>query len=583
MVPSLPREAAWIMVAVFVFCTVGIIVGLSLPTNHDEFQYIAAAHLYGQFDIYRDFFHSQTPYFPIALHYWNILLSDLVGSLYVSSRLFNVFWSLLFACTFLYVLARLSPDSVLSIGVFAILFTSQALDLPLRVVRNDMMPLALTSSAMALMARSYFREGRHARWGLSHFLAGTLLAAAVSSKHSYAVVALALALGSLISPGFSVRDNWKRATLPFIAGGLVGAIPLLYFIANNWETMRFSLIEFHQTAHVQQFLERRPLAVAEFSLKNRAARLAYELFNLSFLASLIVFSAFVIALLVVGGRMRDMSLPHWRMLSISILAIVLTVPALLLVHRLHPQYVAPLVPFVGICIVSAAAMLKDSVDWRSARSSSRIAFAGAGAFLLAVALYNGLVKTDKGAIAHLKSMMSFDPAAVTRNTTNRRNFHEVWATEHYSRVARRLVDVLGRRSDVFRVATIMTPYPLEAGYEIYPEFAGAPFFYRSNDHLSSAKRLKYVGVSPLTVRNWLDETRAEALLVGYDPQIEVGFWDYARAYSFACFRIDLSGAYNFHAGGSRVAFLLVSPSRTDATPDCTVDASSMPTGSTGDR
>lgn len=582
MIPVLAKKTIWIIVATLVFCAIAVVVGLSLPTNHDEFQYIAAAHLYRTHDIYREFFYSQTPYFPIALHYWNSVASELVGSVYVSSRLFNVFWSLLFVCTLMYVLALISPSAILAIGVFAVVYFSEILDLPLRVARNDMMPLALTSSALALISRCHFQaEREHVRMRSSYFLAGALLAAAVSSKTSYAVVALGVTLASLFSPSVAIRDSWKRATLPLVVGGFVGACPLLYYVTKNWTTMRFSLIEFHQTAHIQWMLGQAP--EVDFSMMGRAFRFGQELYNISFLAALIVFAFFVIAILVSGAGIRKSALFHWRMLSLSILTIALIMPTLLLIGQLHPQYLAPLIPFIGICVVSAAGILDDSVNWASAKSSPRLIFAAVSAFLIVAALYDGLVKSDRGAVAHLRSMMFFTAPADNPITFHRRNFREVWAAEHSYRVARRLIDILGERRDTLRIATLMSLYPIEAGYDIYPEFTGAPYFYRSNDHLSPAERLDYVGVSPLTLRSWLYETSAEALLVGYHTGIETGFWDYAREQRFACFRVNLSGAYNFPAEGSREAYLLVLPSRTDATPDCQVDTVTRSAGSASGR
>jgi hypothetical protein len=579
--PRLPQKTLGIAAAALVFAAVAVVAGLSLPTNHDEFQYIAAAYLYGTLDMYRDYFYSQTPYFPIALHYWNLLLADLVGSVYVSSRLFNVGWSLLFVGTFLYVLARASPSAALCIGVFAVLFSAEALDVPLRAVRNDMMPLALTTAALALMSRRYFQaRHRQARWGPSHFLAGLLLAVAVSSKHSYAPVALALALAPLTAPGLPLRDNLRQASLPLVGGGIVGALPLLSYVATDWAAMRFALVDFHRTAHVQWYLQERP--DADFSMTAQFVRLAQELFNIPFLASLAVFVAFAVPVTVARPGRRDAALPHWGLLFLSILAMAFMLPLLLLARPLHHQYVAPLVPFVGLCIAAAAGILEASVAWESAKLSPRVVFAGAGLFLATAGFYYGLVRTDDGVVAHLRTMVVAAPAEGGR-TTYRRNFPEVWAAEHAGGIARRLAGVLGPADGTLRIATLMTAYPIEAGYGIYPEFAGAPFFYRSNDHLSAEQRREYVGLSPSTVRGWLDTTGPQALLVGYDAGLEAGFWDYARTRGFACFRVNLSGAYNLYADGSREGFLLVSPARTEATPDCAVDMPAISARSAGDR
>ena len=95
-------------VVVLSACALALMVGFSIPTNHDEFQYIAAAHLVGSERLYAEFFYSQTPYFPILLSLWLDELVHVLDSPYVLSRAFNALWSVVFIGS----LAGLSPGSV---------------------------------------------------------------------------------------------------------------------------------------------------------------------------------------------------------------------------------------------------------------------------------------------------------------------------------------------------------------------------------------------------------------------------------------------------------------------------------------
>ena len=144
----------------FAFCAIAVVLGLSLPTNHDEYQYVAAAHLFREMRIYADFFYSQPPYFPAFLSAWLALTDGLVASPYVASRIFNILWSILFIAALFQILFRLSPSRLFAASVGMALICVEITLLPLRVARNDMMPLALTTAALALRQAGH-EQGMH--------------------------------------------------------------------------------------------------------------------------------------------------------------------------------------------------------------------------------------------------------------------------------------------------------------------------------------------------------------------------------------------------------------------------------------
>lgn len=79
------------------------------------------------------------------------------------------------------------------------------------------------------------------------------------------------------------------------------------------------------------------------------------------------------------------------------------------------------------------------------------------------------------------------------------------------------------------VATLAPIYPLEAGFDVYPELASGPFYYRIGDYLSEEDRQRYRVTSPNTVDSLLDRLPPDVILVGHEGALDDPLIDYARA------------------------------------------------------
>lgn len=546
-------RAAWVALTLCGAFVLVLTVGLSVPTNHDEFQYIAAAHLYPKMQIYEDFFYSQTPYFPAVLSAWTELLEPVTGSAYLSGRLFNVLWSVIFVTSLAFVLIRISPSLVFSLTMLVLVISSSLLDLPLRVTRNDMMPLSLSTAALALIVAS-IRVGDWRAVCLLHFSAGFLISLAVGAKQSYAFVALAFAIYAATAFHMPFRKRLVSATLPIAFGGLVGAIPMLLLTIPSWRNFYYSSVEFHNHAHALWYGG----GEEAFTLRRRISDLAETLIE----PSVAIICVLGLIVLYAGWKAQWLHLYRSRsgVLSIFFLCTVTTLAVLgscLLAKPLHPQYAAPLLPFLATGIVAFARLTQDQYGHR--KNLGVLQSASVIALVLAVA---GALLTSGGALTHVNSM--FVGAAKSEEVHWHRAIgDDIWIADHLDRVRSRLHEVLGQPDERIRIATIMSAYPIDAGYGIYPEFAGAPFFYRVQDHLDGSTLDRLVGTSPSRVESLLSQRNAQALLIGYDPQIEEGFERYADMQGFVCFRVDLRGAYRTNEGK-----LLVSRSLTDMRGDC---------------
>ncbi|WP_270933896.1 hypothetical protein [Falsiroseomonas oryzae] len=546
-----------------------IAVGLSLPTNHDEYQYIAAAHLVPELRLYADVFYSQTPYFPWALAGWQAVTGWLVESPYMAARLFNIAWSLIFLVTLLNLAARLAPLRLLAVGICAASVGVGLMELPIRVARNDMMPLALATLALLQLARACWLDAEAGRQRvLLHLGAGLLLAAAVGTKLSYAHVAAVAVLHAILDPQLPWGARWKLRVLPLVAGGVLGAVPMLAMAAASPENFLYATTEFHQTHHHWASSATPEAYEAIGSLAVRAYVLFRVLATLPYLLLALVFAACIAVALLARHRAGDPEeVRLWSICLLCVGTVLASIPMFIMPKPLHAQYVAPVVPFVAIAAASATALMRRRA--RAARlGDGRAWLFGAAALLIGGALVQAFVAPRLGPISYLR----FLTAMSLRDPSGGPWLEHggLWVAPHMRRVAGRLQDVLGPPQPGLRIATVMNTYPIEAGFGIHRELAGAPFFYQTNDRIPPALVERLRGTSPELAPAWLERAQVRAVLVGYMPALDAPFRAHARRHGFLCFTVDLSGSRSDREE-TGAGELWVAPELARAAPDCGTD------------
>lgn len=545
---------AWIVFAA-VFLALLVIVGLGLPTNHDEYQYLAAAWLYRDLAIYGEYFYSQTPYYPAFYSLiFRIFVPEGTG-IFALGRIMTVVWSVLFFFSLAYVLRLTTPGRFLQIGILSCVFTSQFMGLPLSTARNDIMPIALTSCALLAIVLAGRREGP--AW-LDHCAAGVFLSLALWTKQSFAFIIPALG-------PYLVYIWWKnggRQTLHAAAalalGGLVASIPAVIIIARSPANFFYSVATFHRTQHVLWPRPSRPLYMME-NLTKVVDKVLEPAFGM-----LALIGAIFLLWLVFRGRNVKFPLDDGS-LKIAVFcfgAAACIGASFLLAKPFHIQYASPVLPFAAVFAGSCAKMVVQR-----AADDRRMAMIGLcnviGMIALAFSIYSSVPQWTKSVVARALALAD-------RMETADPEQSQIFAFEQ-ARTARILINGAIRSQDPdLKVATILSPFPIEAGFAIYPEFAGAPFFYRSNDYMSEDRLEELVGTSPARVVAMLSASNAKAVLVGYDrnggstsehghswnnwPKLETGLVDYAKARDFQCFETPLQKAYR-----TQVLRLYVSP------------------------
>jgi hypothetical protein len=83
-----------------------------------------------------------------------------------------------------------------------------------------------------------------------------------------------------------------------------------------------------------------------------------------------------------------------------------------------------------------------------------------------------------------------------------------------------------------RVLTLGPLFPLEAGLDIYPAFATGPFAWRTSRYLDSATREALGVVSAEDLARYLSGSPPDGILVGFNPNLESRFVEYAAQHGY---------------------------------------------------
>ena len=327
-----------ILVALMMF------VSLYSPTNHDEYQYIAAAYLSRDLSLYSDFFYGQTPYFPVVLGKLSAAFTTDGTGVFVVSRMFNLFWSVVFVGSLLFALLSISRSALVSVILCFFVLTSELMLFSLRTARNDMMPLALVTVALAVIQSiSHHRKNRHI---LANGIVGALLSAAVCTKQSFIFVLVPFAIYALIPFRQKLNRQLRTVVIPMAVGGLLAAIPAIWMALRDLENFIYSNGEYHRTLHAIMFY-----GTEDPGLFRRLTRMMQvltepSLITLSIIGPVCILSRFPRS---VAELLKNEFAP---ILTLAFLVCFFVSVSLFLANPLWPQYAAPLLPFLAALVAS---------------------------------------------------------------------------------------------------------------------------------------------------------------------------------------------------------------------------------------
>lgn len=482
-----------------VFLLAGLFLRLmNYELRKDEQLYVPPARLLDNQSLYQDFFYNHTP----GSAWWFHGVRQLLGSDYLlfDGRVGVLLAWLVFAAAigaFAYAATR-SAWIAWSIAVLSLvneLFLTQAG----MSATNNFLPLPFAFIGLGLFIVAVTSKTPLPWLAMT---SGFFLSIAVVFKLSAVAFILPAAMSAFLFPRhFSIRERLWRVALPLAGGGLIGGLPILYFLVTDRARFLAHVVGYHLGPHAQYFQDgRAPDEDAVTTLSGKLA-LAHELWLGGTIAVGLAALAMVVGIWASDEGNRER--PHAKQWSAALLVTVafcVSAGFSLIPTPSFPQYFAPPLICLPLGLIVLVAGLSPA-----GRAQAKVALIAASVIVIAA--------QAPRLLQHVGKIMSPERWAVTR-------VHASGADIARQLAAARLTG---------KVATLAPVYPLEGGVPVYPELATGPFAFRTADRTAPDLASFYQMVSAAGVADLFDADPPAAFLLGFEPELERPLLDYATA------------------------------------------------------
>jgi hypothetical protein len=491
---------------------------MSYGLRRDEMMFVPPAVLLEQSRLYADFFFNQPPYSAWYFRFMEFIFGG--GGLLFAARM-GVFlaWVVLAAGTAGIVWALSRSALVTAFAVVGFLTSHALMSEPGMAATNNLLQLPLTVLGVGLFLVETTRAEPRFWWLV---LAGACGTIAVGVKLSGVALVPPLLAAALLMPAyFTLALRVRRVLLPLLIGGVIGALPLFWYLATDPELFLAHVLRFHLGPHVAYWEAHRQIEPdLALGLIDRM-RVGYGIWleGASLAILLVLLSMGWIAFRERGARSAQAD--KWRQPIFFVLATLAVTGAMSLLPKPgFPQYyILPL----G-CLPLLAALLYRRLT-EEGRKTARPMLGAATALMLVLAL-PWLGPGLAGAVR---------PSATT-----------VAATARGGAELKRVIEANHPTGD--KVATLLPIYPLEAGLPVYPEFATGQFAFRIAPFTSAKLARNYRMVAAEGIEALFDADPPAAMLLGYDTELEAPMLRYAMAHGYR--RVEMAEVANRYGAGT---------------------------------
>jgi hypothetical protein len=500
------RMATVAMALLAGFLAIGLFSQTVHNNAHNEQMYVTAGYLlaHGQ-RLYEDFAFVQTPYSPLVY----ALAFRLTGGPYLfTAKLVNFAFFAAGAFALYLIARRETGERLFSLTLLALYFANYYLLRSVIEASNYTIPIACSLGAYFLFIR--YVDGGRRTWAFVGV--GLLLAVSVGAKLYYATLLLPFGLAALLYPtAVDLRSRFVRGALPMAGGAILGALPLLYYAARDWDRFAFNNLGYHLLN--AQWREQIGFT-ATMTWASKLDTSLDLLANPSYLLNVFWLALAIAVVLTQSGnplrRLRNVS----PSLFLSALLVITTAVTAFTPRPLFPQYFAMPVPFL---LTLMAALYAYAVGpYRTVLLQA--------AMIAAVLLTLTVLPRHTGSLR--RAIQPGDRSA------------GVEAVET-SRAIRDQLTTAGP------LATLSPVYAIESGLPIYPELATGSFVYRVGDLLSPEERTRYVATSVSSLHELLDADPPAAILIGDEGEQELPLLDYAQSRGYTPADAELSAGQLF--------------------------------------
>ena len=479
--------------------------------DHNEHMYVAAGSLLADGQrLYQDFAYLQAPNLPLL--YGAIAAAGSGSNLFIAAKLVSVS-AFFLSGTFVFLLARwMTKDLWVAAMCTALLLTNGTVLRAVTECSNYATPMAALFASYYLLCIARPASGRPTSSLAIIVSAGALASIAAGLKAYYALPALGILSATFFyHGGLDLRSRVRRVTVPFAAGLLLGALPILYYAMADFNAFIFNNFDYH-TINLewrQQSSKRLPVSLA--------SRVGYGVRRMGRGSDFFMLMALVgVGSLALYGRMGRDHAPSgpaedrhgWSaalLLFTGCLAAVAPRPA-------HAQYFAVPLSLAVVLVVAGAAR---------AGASSRLVTRGLLALAVAGSLWVGRAKIERNILVLGQP--------------------DRWASERVAAKAQEIRSHLADHPDGVKGASL-SPLPLLlADVRIYNELSTGPFLFRVGDLLSAEERRRFVATSPHSIGELFERDPPDVIYGSGEKQLDNSLFRYAKRHGYREQRLRTGG------------------------------------------
>jgi hypothetical protein len=475
---------------------------MAFGVRRDEMMFVPPAQYLPDWQLYRDVFFNHVPNAAWFFNGMHLVFSDL-GLLGSARTGVFLLWVLLILAI-VWTTLRLSRSWLLAIfSAVAMVAADPLLGQAGMAATNNLMPLPFAVLGIGLFLSETME--RQPRFSLI-LVAGMCLSLAAGCKVSAVVFIPPVALAAFLLPRHvSLRGRLTGVVLPLAAGGLIGALPVLWYLLADPQLFFAHVLSFHTGPHIAYWTAN---AAAEPGLAMGLAGKLQLAFGAWLAGGPLILATALVYLFWVALRARykgEAQGSDCQGQTVVVLAVIAFAAALSFVPTPgFPQYyIQPLV-----CLPILGALFYRQIGTRDRQQVMPV---------LCASMLVMLVITLPRLMPGLASLAHPDGFTSARMLRGGQELQQALATHN---------------APEGPVATFMPVYPMEAGLGTYPEFSSGQFAYRIAPYTDAELAAFYRMVGADGLAELFAKEPPAAILVGYEPDLEAPMVAYARANNY---------------------------------------------------
>jgi hypothetical protein len=470
---------------------------MNYELRRDEMLYASPAKLLDTYRLYKDFFYNHPPT-SAWLFYSVITLLGTEQLLFAARLAVFLGWVILSVGVFLITFSLTRSVAMTVFALVVVLANDLLLGPTGMAATNNFFPLVFGYLGLGLFA---IAVGRERMEPLLIFCVGLCLALAATVKISAVGFIVPVAVASVLVPAkLDLATRLRQVVLPLALGGILGAVPVLYYLATDPARFLAHVLGFHTGPHIAYWKAHTSDGEEVALTAASKAKLAYD----TWFAGTNLIAIFV-AILMLLQLAQGQTLRDW--LSRLTCGALLTVTAALAVaaalsfvpNPSFPGYFAPPI----VCLPLLLALLFARLD---PSGRNRVGPALIAASILALAI---------------------NAPRLLQNLP-RLPFPARWTVVRVHHDGEAIAHRLAAEGVTGKVATLAPIYPLEADLTVYPELATGPFAYRTAQYTAPELATYFRSTSPATIKDLFAADPPAGILTGFDQVLEAPMVHFAK-------------------------------------------------------